>query len=563
MRRLVWGLLIVLVVILLLAVMAVIFWPWLSGWLPNSEAIEAWIRYLTVDLNIGRWGPVATLLLVALVEFVWAVNLGRKSDAFERHWDRLDELYGQEAKVLNREVELLKDERQTLRAELELREDLIREEKDRLWAQFEDLQRAGGLLRSREAGSQEVGPAILQSQLVAPGVSELPPDLKGEWRQIISQLERIEMITSVTVRKAQSALYVQQHADELIRLGNACYALGQYERALAHYNSASELMPNNPEALVNRAVVNLDLGRYQSSLQDLEQSLKLGETHWAYLYRAMVQERLGEERRAQENYTRAIRLKPELVEAYYRRGLLYAKAGEYDRAFQDESRVLELESSHARAYTARGVARAALGDSQWALNDLDKGCTLAPESCRAFYNRGLVRHQMEMYGEALADLSRAIELDPEFSPVFMARGDTRAAMGDHWEAIADYDRAVELEPKNAAAHHARGQARAAVREYGRAVEDFSQALELDPNLAATLAHRGAAYEKLGEYERAIQDLDRALTLDPGLAVAYYVRGLVFGSKGDYDKASRDLNRAVELDPSLNKREQGQAGSGGL
>lgn len=561
MRRLWWGLFIVLAAVLLLVVVTVVFWPWLSGWLPNSEAIEAWIRYLTVDLNIGRWGPVATLLLVALIELVWAVNLGRKSDAFERHWDRLDGLYGQEVDVLNQEIGLLKDERQTLRAELELREDLIREEKDRLWAQFEDLQRVGGLLRNRETGSQEVGPAILQSKLVAPGVPELPPDLKGEWRQIISQLERIEMITSVTVRKAQSALHLQQHADELMRLGNACYVLGQYERALAHYNRAYELTPNNLEALVNRAVVNMDLGRLQSSLQDLEQSLKLGENHWAYLYRAMVQERIGEDRRAQENYTRAIRLKPELVEAYYRRGLLHAKAGEYERAFQDESRVLELDISHARAYTARGVARASLGDFQWALHDLDRGCTLAPLSCRAFYNRGLVRHQLEMYSEALADFSRAIELDPQFPPVFMARGDTRAAMGDHWEAIADYDRAVELEPKNAAAYHARGQAKAAMREYGQAVEDLSQALELDPALAATLAHRGAAYEKLGDHERAIQDLDRALALDPGLAIAYYVRGMVFGNMGEYDKASRDLNRAVELDPSLDKKDQKQGGLG--
>ncbi|MEJ2732616.1 MAG: tetratricopeptide repeat protein [Anaerolineae bacterium] len=561
MRRLWWGLFIVLAAIVLLVVVPVVLWPWLSGWLPNSEAIEAWIRYLTVDLNIGRWGPVATLLLVALIELVWAINLGRKSEAFERHWDRLDDLYGQEVTVLNQEIELLKDERQALRAELELREDLIREEKERLWAQFEDLQRAGGLQRAREMGSHEVGPAILQSKLVAPGVSELPPDLRGEWRQIVSQLERIEMITSVSVRKAQSALHLQQHADELSRLGNACYALGQYQRALAHFNRASELMPNNLEALVNRAVVNMDLGRYQSSLQDLEQSLKLGENHWAYLYRAMVQERLGEERRAQENYTRAIRLKPELIEAYYRRGLLYAKAGEYEKAFQDESRVLELDGGHARAYTARGVARAALGDSQWALNDLDKGCTLAPQSCRAFYNRGLVRHELEMYSEALADFSRAIELDPQFSPVFMARGEAHAAMGEHWEAIADYDRAVEHEPKNAAAYHARGQARAAVREYERAVEDLSQALELEPTVALTLAHRGAAYEKLGDHEQAIEDLDRALALDPGLAIAYYVRGMVFGSKGEYDKASRDLNRAVELDPSLNKREHGQSDPG--
>jgi len=546
-------LLIVLAAIVGLVVLAVLFWPWLSTWLPQSQVMEAWITYLVVDLNIGRWGPVATLLLVAVIELVWALNLGQRSDAFERQWKRLDQVHGKETDVLNQEISLLKDERRALRAELELREDLIREEKDRLWAKFEDLKPDGGMSYLGEGSLQEVGPEILKSSSLAPDSSELSPEVRSEWRQIISQLERIEMISSVTIRKGQSALQAQQHADELLRLGGACYRLGHYERALAHYSKAIDLVPNNHEALINRAVVNYDLSRHQSTLQDLERALKLGENPWAYLYRGLVQERLAEEKRAQENYTRAIRLDPGLVEGYYRRGLLYVKMGEYERALQDESRVLELDNDHAGAYTARGIARAALGDAQWALNDLDRGCTLAPRSRNAFYNRGLVRHKLEMYEQGLADFARVIELEPTFAPVFMARGNTYAALDDPWPAIADYDRAVELDPKNAAAYRARGQARMAVREYQPAVEDYSQALELNPSSAETLVQRGAAYEKLGEYERAIKDLDRTLALDPNFATAYYVRGLAYGSMGEYDRASRDLNRAVELDPSLNNK----------
>lgn len=554
-----WTLLIILACVVAVVVLAVIFWPWLSTWLPHPELIEAWLGYLVVDLNIGRWGPVATLLLVAIIELVWALNLGRKSGAFERQWTRMERIQSREVEVLNQEIALLKDERRTLRAELELREDLIREEKARLWAQFEDLQRVSGLPGLREGSLQDTGTTILKSKLVAPDILELPPEVRGSWRQIISQLERIEMISSVTVRKGQSALRVQHHADELLRLGSACHQLGQYERALAHYNRAVELAPNDLHALINRAVVNLELGRNQPALQDLESALKMGEHPWAYLYRGLIQERLGEDRRALENYSRAIRLDSEFLEGYYRRGLLFTTAGEYEKAFQDQSRVLELDGNHAGAHTARGAARASIGDFQWALSDLDKGCTLAPQSPEAFYNRGLVRHELEMYDGALADFSRALELREAFVPAFMARGDTYSTTGDHWQAIADFDRAVELEPKNASTYLSRGQARAAVREYRRAIEDHSRALELDPGLAVALANRGAAYEKLGDYEQAIQDLDRAIALDPNLAIAYYNRGLAYGSKGEYDRASRDLNKAVELDPSLSTNGQGLLG----
>jgi len=171
-------LLIILAVVIALLVLAVLFWPWLSAWLPYSRLMEAWITYLVVDLNIGRWGPVATLLLVAVIELVWALNLGRRSDAFERQWKRLDQAHGTEVDVLNHEIALLKDERRALRAELELREDLIREEKQRLWALFDDLKPAAGIPQPVEGEAQEAGPEILKSSSLMPELPELPPDVK-------------------------------------------------------------------------------------------------------------------------------------------------------------------------------------------------------------------------------------------------------------------------------------------------------------------------------------------------------------------------------------------------
>ncbi len=544
----------------LLVLGVVIFWPWLSGWLPQSQLLEAWFSYFVVDLNIGRWGPVAVLLLVALIELVWALNLGRRSDSVERQWRRLDRTHAKEIEVLNQAIGLMKEERAALLAELDLREDLIREERARLWLQFEELQRETEPALQGEHTGEQVGHGILRSTSLACGNLDLPPDVRGEWLRVISQLERIEMVTSVTVRTNHVMPQQLRHADELLRLGSACHRLDQYERSLAHYNRAIELVPDGHEALINRAVVNHELSRNRAALQDLDRALKLKESAWAYLYRGLIQEHLGEERRSQENYSRAIRLEPSLPEAYYRRGLAHLRAQEYDRAFQDESRVLELDAEHGMAYTARGRARAALGDSQWALSDLDKGCTLASRLPDSFYHRGLVRHDMAMYEEALSDFARAIELDSTFSAAFMARGETYSAIGEHRSAIADYNRTIELAPKMQTAYFARGQARAAVDEFELAVEDFSEALELEPDHVATLANRGAAYEKLGLSEQAIGDLDQALALDPNMASAYHVRALAYGSKGEYDKASRDLDRAAELDPSFSGEEQSLPGA---
>ncbi len=545
-----WTLLTLGVALVLVVILAAIFWPWVRRWLPDPELLTAWYRYLMIELDIARWVPVVTLLLVAIIELVWALILGRRSTAFDRHWTRLERMHARELEVLNQEIALLREERRALRGELELREDLISEEKARLWSRFEGLQRTAGLPRDSWGGT-DPGSGIVRSNQVLAQAAEIPVDLRDEWRQIISQLEHIDTISSASGRKVHTALQAQQRTGELQRMGAACYRLGQYERALRHYNKAVELAPVDLAALVNRAVVNQELGRLQPALQDLDRALKLGENPWAYLYRGVVREQLGEARRALEDYGRAIRLDVTFVEAYYRRGLLYAELGEHDRAFQDQNRVLDLEPRHAAAFTARGVSRAALGDSQWALNDLNQGCSLAPTSHWAFYHRAQARVQLEMYDEALVDLEQAVDLQPSFAPAFLARGDAYVQMGKPGLAIADYDRAIELQPKDAAAYYARGQARAAVREHRQAIEDYDCTLDLDPGHVSALASRGSAREKLGEYAEAIHDLDRAIALDPDLASAYYDRGLAYGNLGEYDRASRDLNRAVELDPSLN------------
>ncbi|MCL7454883.1 MAG: tetratricopeptide repeat protein [Anaerolineae bacterium] len=555
-RRLTW--LIVLAAILIGAGLLLVSVPWLRSLLPHPRLVEAWLNYLVVDLDIGRWGPVATLLLVGLIELVWAVSLGRRSGAFERQWKRLERVHARELEVSNQKLALFEEQKRLLRAELELHQDLIREERARLWSEFEDLQRNSGLLPQGEEVHQRPGGTLLHSRLVSSEVPQLTPDVSGQWRQVISQLERIEVVDSVTKSDLQSPLESQQRTDELLRLGAACYYLGQYERAISHYNKAVDLAPNDPQLLINRAVVNHALGRTQPAIRDLDQALSLNGNPWAFLYRGLIRHQQGDLKRALEDLSRTIRLDAESAEAYYRRGLVHAELGEYDLAFEDQNRALALEPEHAGGLTARGVARAALGEASLALEDLNQGCVLAPDSHQAFFHRGCVRQWLGMYQEALADFGRVIELGSASGQVYLARADTYTALGNHWQAISDYSRAIELQPKNATAHHGRGMARAAMNDYQQAIQDFNRAVELDGGLAECVANRGAAHEQLGEHLQAIEDLDRALELAPDLALAYYHRGLAYGSVGDYDKASRDLNRAAELDPTFELKHEVEA-----
>jgi tetratricopeptide (TPR) repeat protein len=544
MRKRVWRALVVLGGLTVLAVVFIAFWPWLRPWFPHPNLIQAWIYYLTIDLDISRWGPAVTLLLIGALELAWALLLARRSTAPQRHLKRVERLHVREAELLVKEVALLQDERRALESDLALREGLIRDEEARLWAQLGDLDTAG----------------LLRDRLVKLGAPQLSSQVQANWYQIISRLERIEMVRSVGTWQNESAAEVERHGQQLLRLGNACFFLGDYEQALSHYDRATLVFPEDTDLLIDRAITNEALGRHEAALLDLERVLAIGDHAWAFLCRGLVRERLGEGKRALEDYTRAIRTDPGLAEAYYRRGLLYARGEEYRKACHDQSQVLQLNQQDARAYMARGQARAALGDLQPALMDLDQACILNPHRFEAFYERGLVRHLLQNYGEALEDYTRAIALEPTFAPAFLAQGDTYLARGEVEQAIAAYSQAIEHQPRNATMYYARGVALVAAGENRQAIADYDRALEFDPDLTSALADRGAAYVRLGDYQRAIDDLDRAISLDPTMAVAYYHRGLAHGTGGNYAKASRDLDLAIELDPSFRERVQRDAGA---
>ncbi len=105
-RRVSW--IVILAVVVVLVIVAALLWRWWSQLLPSAAYVKAWTNYLIVDLDIGRWGPVVLLFIVAVVELLMAFALQRRSGAFERHLDRLDRLHTSEVKILEQQIALSK-----------------------------------------------------------------------------------------------------------------------------------------------------------------------------------------------------------------------------------------------------------------------------------------------------------------------------------------------------------------------------------------------------------------------------------------------------------------------
>ncbi|MDR1112987.1 MAG: tetratricopeptide repeat protein [Bacteroidales bacterium] len=126
----------------------------------------------------------------------------------------------------------------------------------------------------------------------------------------------------------------------------------------------------------------------------------------------------GDYDKAIEDYSKAIDLMPDDVEAYNYRGNAYALKCDYDKAIEDFSKAIELKPNDAEAYNYRGVAYRKKGDYDKAIEDYSKAIELEPDDAGAYYIRGSVYYEKGDHDKAIEDYNKSIELKPDYATAY-------------------------------------------------------------------------------------------------------------------------------------------------
>ena len=248
------------------------------------------------------------------------------------------------------------------------------------------------------------------------------------------------------------------------------------------------------------------------------------------------------------HYTKAIDLKPDLVEAYNNRGVAYRHTGDFSAALSDFNKAIELSPEDAGVYIDRGLAYDRQGDFSAALDDYSKAIGLSPENAWFYGIRGFAYDGQGDFSAAISDFNKAIELSPEDAWFYSNRGVVYAGQGDFAAAISDYSKAIELSPEDAQFYSNRGLAYAGQGDFAAALADYSKAIDLDPENAWFYSNRGLAYAGQGDFAAALADYNKAIDLSPENAWFYGDRGVAYAGQSDFDAALSDFNKAIELSP---------------
>ena len=226
--------------------------------------------------------------------------------------------------------------------------------------------------------------------------------------------------------------------------------------------------------------------------------------------------------RAIVDFSEAIRINPDYVEAYQRRGIAYKEKGDNENAIADFTTAISLDPTDYHYYIYRADAKKAMGDYQAAIADWDAIVGLYPDDYNAYFFRGEELYKIGRYGQAISDFTAAIGLNPDKDYLFTSRAKARVAMGNYQGAIADYDAAIVKNPSHIL-YSLRGDIHMVMKNYLAAYEDYSivakitkDSLFFDYYEKKLKEARAMLRAELGDNIVAIADSDTIISIAPKL-----------------------------------------------
>jgi tetratricopeptide (TPR) repeat protein len=202
--------------------------------------------------------------------------------------------------------------------------------------------------------------------------------------------------------------------------------------------AAQALWPDSCELHFNRPLAYQRLGRRDKALAVFDEAVRLRpDDPEPYLNRGLLRGEAGDHAAAAEDLTRAFERGASRARVLLLRSVERGKAGDADGARADREEGLRGEPADAVGWVTRGWARRD-ADPRAALADFDEALKIDPRSLPALQNKGHVLSELlHRDADALAVMDREVELYPDYTPARLGRGVLRARLGQADAARAD------------------------------------------------------------------------------------------------------------------------------
>jgi len=308
---------------------------------------------------------------------------------------------------------------------------------------------------------------------------------------------------------------IETPATDFYRLSDSAWELtrqGKVEAAIAEWNRALQLSPEDDRANSNVALLLVSSGHFAEAVPHFETVL---------------------------------RVNPDYPDGHSNLGVALAGLGKTEQAIGEFEKALQVNPRSVEAHNNLGRVLTGSGRLDEAITHFTSALEVAPDSASVHNNLGRALMAKGGVDQALVQFEDVLRIDPLFPGIHQSLGRAYAQKSDFDQAIVQFQQALQDGTGSAEAHN--GLAVAMVRQgrWQEAIPHFKQAVTLQPdfveahfNLGDTLYYLAARPADALEQWRAV------LRIEPNhIAVLSETAALLATCP---DTALRDGTRAVQL-----------------
>lgn len=291
-----------------------------------------------------------------------------------------------------------------------------------------------------------------------------------------------------------------------------------------------------------------DAKQYRDAIDNYTKAIKMDpDMEKAYAGRAHCLELTDAKAEAAEDYERLIALSPKEKEYYYQAGRLYYILGDLNKAEQKLAKALEIDKSYPQAMQVRIKVLYKTGNYREALK-LSTAILEEKKNAENYYTYGVIHDSLKSFAEAEKAFKRSKYYDSKYIPAYLGLVDVQLKMGKPDDALATCKEAFEKAPNDKELLLARGTVLEKKGDYINAITDLTKAIIADPSNLSAFMRRGNAYQKTGQFQNAINDYTKIIITDNKRLDAYKSRAYCNEQLANFKAAAGDYEKILGLAP---------------
>jgi len=227
--------------------------------------------------------------------------------------------------------------------------------------------------------------------------------------------------------------------------GNSLLNECKYHKAIAQYEKALNLIPNNSITHSNLGIALAEQKNIDDAMFHLNEAIRLNPgDHKSFNYLGMTLSRIGQTYEALAHYREAIKLKPTFAEAYYNLGLALGQQRRVDEAIINFNKAISLKPDYAEAHSDLGIAISISGNPEEAISHFKEAISINPNLAVAYLNFGNTLAQQGKFEESIIYLEKALNIDSELAQAHYILGRVLSIVGKDEDAEKHLNLAGEL-----------------------------------------------------------------------------------------------------------------------